>query len=99
MIMGHFFVAGGIFTDPKGKERFALVCPKAGDKPLVMADSLSHYFIMIWRHAHLYRIEEDFSLTLVAASPLALQGGVGAPEQVMPNTNWVEKLEAIVSLS
>lgn len=97
--MGQFFVAGGVFTDPRGKERFALVCPKSGEKPLVMADSLSQYFIMIWRHAHLYRIEEDFSLSLVAASPLALQGGVGAPEQVLPNTNWVEKLAALVSLS
>ena len=33
-----------------------------------MGDSLSRYFIQIWHHADLYRIEKDFSLTLVAAS-------------------------------
>jgi hypothetical protein len=98
-LLGHFFVAGGIFHDPKGNERFALVCPGSGQKPLVMGDSLSRYFIMIWRHAHLYRVEKDFSLTLVAASPVALQGGVGAPERVEPTTNWMEKLRDLISLS
>jgi len=97
--MGQFFVAGGIFLDPKGNERFALVCPESEEKPLVMGDSLSRYFILIWRHAHLYRIEKDFSLTLVAASPIALQGGVGAPERVTPSTNWLEKLRDLISLS
>lgn len=97
--MGQFFVAGGIFTDPRGKERFALVCPGPGAKPLVMADSLTRYFVQIWRHAHLYRVEKDFSLTLVAASPLALRGGVGAPERVLPGIAWLEKLRAGVSLS
>ena len=97
--MGQNFVAGGIFVDPKGKERFALVCPASGKKPLVMADSLSHYFIMIWRHAHLYRVEKDYSLTLVAASPVALQGGIGAPERVEPTISWLEKLQDLISLS
>ena len=97
--MNQFFVAGGIFIDPKGNERFALVCPGAEEKPLVMGDSLSRYFIQIWHHAHLYRIEKDFSLTLVAASPLALQGGIKAPERVTPSTNWLDKLRDLVSLS
>jgi hypothetical protein len=97
--MSHYFVAGGIFIDPRGNERFALVCPHSEEKPLVMGDSLSRYFIMIWRHAHLYRVEKDFSLTLVAASPVALQGGVGAPERVQPNDNWLAKLRDMVSLS
>jgi hypothetical protein len=98
-LVGHFFVAGGIFHDPKGNERFALVCPGTGKKPLVMADSLSRYFIMIWRHAHLYRVEKDYSLTLVAASPVALQGGIGAPERVEPTTRWLEKLQDLICLS
>ena len=97
--MGQFFVAGGIFIDPRGKERFALVCPGSEENPLVMGDSLSRYFIQIWHHAHLYRIEKDFSLTLVAASPVALQGGIGAPERVTPTTTWLEKLRDLVSLS
>jgi len=97
--MGQFFVAGGIFIDPRGNERFALICPAAEEKPLVMEDRLNHYFILIWRHAHLYRIEKDFSLTLVAASPIALQGGVGAPERVTPSTNWLGKLKDLISLS
>jgi hypothetical protein len=98
-LMNHYFVAGGIFVDPKGKERFALVCPESGKKPLVMADSLSRYFIMIWRHAHLYRVEKDCSLTLVAASPVALQGGIGAPERVEPTTSWLARLQDLISLS
>ena len=97
--MGQLYVAGGIFMDPKGKERFALVCPGPEAKPLVMEESLSRYFIQIWHHAHLYRIEKDFSLTLVAASPVALQGGIGAPERVTPTANWLEKLRDLVSLS
>jgi hypothetical protein len=98
-LMSQHFVAGGIFIDPKGQERFALVCPGSGEKPLVMADSLSHYFIMIWHHAHLYRVEKDYSLTLVAASPVALQGGIGAPERVEPTINWLEKMQDLISLS
>jgi len=97
--MSQFFVAGGVFIDPGGQERFALVCPRSGEKPLVMGDSLNRYFIQIWHHAHLYRIEKDYSLTLVAASPLALQGGIKAPERVTPSTNWLEKLRDLVSLS
>jgi len=97
--MSQFFVAGGVFIDPGGQERFALVCPRSEEKPLVMGDSLNRYFIQIWHHAHLYRIEEDYSLTLVAASPLALQGGIKAPERVTPSTNWLEKLRDLVSLS
>jgi len=97
--MGQHFVAGGVFIDPQGQERFALFCPESGKKPLVMADSLTHYFIMICRHAHLYRVEKDCSLTLVAASPVALQGGIGAPERVEPTTSWLEKMQDLASLS
>ncbi len=97
--MSQFFVAGGVFIDPGGEERFALVCPRSEEKPLVMGDSLNRYFIQIWHHAHLYRIEKDYSLTLVAASPLALHGGIKAPERVTPSTNWLEKLRDLVSLS
>jgi hypothetical protein len=97
--MGQFFVAGGIFTDPRGQERFALVCPSPEDQPLVMGDSLSRYFIQIWHHAHLYRIEKDFSLTLVAASPLALHGGIKAPERVTPSSTWLDRLRNLVTLS
>lgn len=97
--MGQFFVAGGVFIDPKGKERFALVCPGAQEKPLVMADSLNRYFVRIWHHAHLYRVERDFSLTLVAASPVALHVGIGAPEKVTPSGTWLERLRDQVSLS
>ena len=97
--MGRKFVAGGTFTDPRGRERFALVCPGREEKPLVMGDSLSRYFIQIWHHAHLYRVEKDFSLTLVAASPVALKGGVKAPERVTPSAAWLDRLRELVSLS
>lgn len=97
--MGYYFVAGGIFLDPKGNERFGLLCPGPGKKPLVMGDGLSPYFNQIWHHAHLYRVEKDFSLTLIAASPVALKGGVGAPEKVTPRTKWSEKLRVIISPS
>jgi len=66
---------------------------------LVMADSLNRYFIKIWHHSHLYRIEKDFSLALGAASPVALQVGIGAPEKVTPSTTWLERLRDLVSLS
>ena len=97
--MSHYFVAGGIFLDAKGNERFGLLCPGPGEKLLVMGNSLSPYFNQIWHHAHLYRVENDLSLTLIAASPVALNWGVGAPEKVTPQKSWIEKLRAVISLS
>ncbi len=98
--MSHYFVAGGIFSDPEGNERFILLCPGPEEKPLVMGNGLSPYFInQIWHHGHLYRVENDLSLTLIAASPIALEWGVGAPDKVMLQKKWIEKLLAIISLS
>jgi len=98
--MDHYFVAGGIFSDPKGKERFILLCPEAEDKPLVMGNGLRHYFIkQIWHLGHLYRVENDLSLTLIATSPVALEWGIGAPEKVTLQEKWIEELLAIISLS
>jgi hypothetical protein len=98
--MSHYFVAGGIFSDPKGNERFILFCRGPGEKPLVMGNGLSPYFIkQIWHHGHLYRVEDDLSLTLIAASPIAIEWGVGAPEKVTLPKKWIERLLAIISLS
>jgi hypothetical protein len=97
--MSHYFVAGGVFLDSKGCERFSLLSQRPGENPLVMGNGLSPYFNKIWHHAHLYRVENDLSLTLIATSPVALNWGVGAPEKVTPQKNWIEKLRAIISLS
>jgi hypothetical protein len=79
-----YLVAGGIFQDMEGNEVFALVCPSTGALPYVMQDSMRPYFKLIWQNAHLYKVEEDYSLALVDPSPEALQWGVQAPERVTP---------------
>jgi hypothetical protein len=64
--MNEYFVAGGTYTNLKGEERFDLVCPGPGEPPYVMVDGVMDYFRMVWQKAHLYRVENDYSLTLVA---------------------------------
>ncbi len=91
----EYFVAGGTYTNLKGEERFDLVCPAPGEPPYVLVNSVMNYFRLIWQTAHLYRVEDDYSLTLVATSPEALQLGVAAPEKVWPDTNLLKKLWAV----
>ena len=93
--MSTFLVAGGIFQDLEGNELFTLVCPSTGELPYVMDDGLKPYFKLIWQHAHLYQVEEDYSLTLAALSPEAVEWGVKAPEKVTPDKNLCEKLKAV----
>jgi hypothetical protein len=94
--MSKYFVAGGIYKDLKGEERFDLVCQGPGEPPCVLIESVMAYFGFIWQNAHLYRVENDYTLTLVAPSHEALRGGVGAPEKVWPDANLLNKLQAVI---
>ncbi len=94
--MNDYFVAGGTYTSLKGEESFDLVCPGPGEPPYVMIDSVTDYFRLVWQSAHLYRVEDDWSLSLVAPSPEALQCGIKAPEKVCPNENLLKKLRAVI---
>ena len=97
--MSEYFVAGGTYKDLKGEERFDLVCPSTGEPPYLMVGGVMAYFRLIWQHAHLYRLEDDYTLTLVAPSPEALQWGVKAPERVAPDTALQEQLQKSISHS
>jgi hypothetical protein len=90
--MSEYFVAGGTYQTPMGQDRFNLVCPGPGEPPFVMINGVMPYFKMIWQDAHLYRVEQDYTLVLVAPSPEALQRGIKAPERVTPDANLLEKL-------
>jgi hypothetical protein len=94
--MSEYFVAGGIYKNHKGEEWFDLIHPGPGNSTYVMIDGVLGYFMLEWQNAHLYRVEDDYTLVLVALSPKALQWGVEAPERVMPNANLLEKLQAVV---
>lgn len=96
--MSVYFVAGGSYQDLNGNECFALACPSTSGPPYVMVDDLRRYFL-IWQNAHLYQVEEDYSLTLFAPSPEALECGIKAPERVMPDEDLIEKLQAVIELS
>jgi hypothetical protein len=85
-------VAGGIFQDLEGNGVFTLVCPGPGELPYVMKEGMQPYFRLIWRNAHLYRVQEDYTLALVDSSPEALQWGVLAPEQVKPDKELGQEL-------
>jgi hypothetical protein len=91
--MSTYLVAGGVFQDLDGNELFTLVCPGHGELPYVMEEGDSSYFKLIWKNAHLYQVEDDYSLALVAPSPEALQWGVMAPEKVTPDPALYKKLK------
>jgi len=97
--MIHYFVVGGIFQDKDSNERFVLLRREPGEPPIIMVESVIHYFTLIWRQAHLYRVEEDYTLALVTASHQAIQEGIKAPERVTLNTDLVEELQAVIELS
>jgi|UniRef100_A0A7V6DNM4 hypothetical protein len=91
--MANYLVAGGVFRDLDGNESFTLVCPAPGELPYVMSEGESSYFKLIWQDAHLYQVENDYSLALVAPSAEALQWGVLAPEKVTPDPTLCKKLK------
>jgi hypothetical protein len=94
--MSKYFVAGGIYKDLKGEEFLVLVCPDSEGLPYVMVDGVLNYFRLVWQSAHLYRLEDDYTLILVAPSPEAMQRGVKAPERVTPNAALMEKLRTVI---
>lgn len=94
--MNEYFVAGGTYTSLEGEERFDLVCPGPGEPPYVLIGGLMDYFRLIWQSAHLYRVEDDYTLTLVAPSPEALSWGVKAPERVTPNASLLQHLQKVI---
>ena len=94
--MNDYFVAGGTFINLEGEERFDLVCPSPGELPYVLVDGIMDYFMLIWQGAHLYRVEADYTLSLVAPSPEALQWGVKAPEKVWLGEDLLKKLQAAI---
>ena len=92
--MRTYLVAGGVFQDLEGNQSFSLVCPAPGELPYVLEEGKSSYFKLIWKNAHLYQVEDDYSLTLVDVSPQALHCGVLAPERVTPDPALFKKLQA-----
>jgi hypothetical protein len=98
--MNDYFVAGGTFKNPEGTEWFDLVCPAPGEPPYVLIEEeVMGYFMLVWQDVHLYRVENDYTLSLVVLSQEALQWGIQAPERVKPDEELVEKLRAVIKLS
>jgi hypothetical protein len=94
--MDTYFVAGGIYRDLNGNEIFSLVCPSSEELPYVMDEGIKPYFNLIWLDAHLYQVEEDYSLALVYSSPQALQNGVMAPEKVTLDHGLSKRLQTVL---
>jgi hypothetical protein len=98
--MSDYFVAGGTFTSPEGEEWFDLVCPGPGESPYVFVEAeVMGFFRLVWQDVHLYRVEDDYTLSLVVLSHEALQWGIQAPERVNPDDELVVKLRAVIKLS
>ena len=91
--MSTYLVAGGIFQDLNGNGLFSLVCPSPGEPLYMLEEGRSSHFKLIWENAHLYQVEDDYSLTLVDLSPQALHWGVLAPERVIPVPALFKKLQ------
>ena len=92
-LVSTYLVAGGIFQDLNGNELFSLVCPSPRELPYLFEEGKGFYFKLTWKNAHLYQVEEDFTLALVDSSPEALQWGVMAPERVTPDPGLHKKLQ------
>ncbi len=58
------------------------MCPSSEELPYVMDEGIKLYFKLIWQNAHLYHVEKDYTLALIALSPQALQNGVMAPKRI-----------------
>jgi hypothetical protein len=98
--MSEYIVAGGTFTNLEGEEWFDLVCPSPGEPPYVLVEEVMGYFRLVFRqNAHLYRVEDDYTLSLVVLSHEALQWGIQAPERIKPDEEIVKKLRAVIKLS
>jgi hypothetical protein len=85
-----------MWKNQKGESWFDLACPGPDEPPYVMAEGIEPFFKLIWQNAHLYRVEEDYTLVLVAPSLEALQWGIEAPERVRPDENLLEKLRTVI---
>ncbi len=95
--MSEYFVAGGIYLDHQGREHFALAAPDLEEAPYLMSNGLRRYFGCLCQKAHLYRVEKDFTLSLVAPSHKALAWGVKAPEKVILDQEMLAKLQAMMN--
>jgi len=93
--MTQYYVIGGILKNINGHEQFVLACTRNAEEPYIIVDDIIRYFI-IWQNSHLYLVEDDYSLSLVAPSPEAQQMGVKAPEKVWPDANLLERLRAVI---
>ena len=96
--MSKYIVAGGIFKNEEGEGWFDLICPGPGKPPYVMGEGVMGYFRLIWQNSHLYRVEDDYTLSLVVFSPEALEWGVEAPERVTLDEDLREKLQAVLDM-
>jgi hypothetical protein len=98
--MNDYFVAGGTFTTPEGEEWFDLICPAFGEPPYVLIEAeVIGFFGLVWQDVHVYRVENDYTLSLVVISEEALQWGIQAPERVKPDEELIKKLRAVIKLS
>jgi hypothetical protein len=95
--MTEYFVAGGLYLDFEGHEHFTLLGPNPEEPPFLMIDGVKRYFGRLSHHAHLYRVEPDYTLSLVAPSNQALAWGIKAPERVTLDREALKKLQAVMN--
>jgi hypothetical protein len=95
--MTEYFVAGGVYLDLQGNERFTLLGPDREEPPYLMINGVRRYFNRLCQQAHLYRVEKDFTLSLVAPSSQALEWGIKAPERVTLDQEVLKKLLAVMN--
>lgn len=95
--MTEYFVAGGLYLDFEGNEHFTLLGPNREEPPFLMIDGVRRYFGKLSQQAHLYRVERDYTLSLVAPSNQALAWGIKAPERVTLDQEALKKLRTVMN--
>ncbi len=95
--MMEYFVAGGVYLDFEGNEHFTLLAPHRAEPPFLMINGVKPYFSRLSQQAHLYRVEPDYTLSLVAPSSQALAWGIKAPERVTLDQEVLKKLRAAMN--
>jgi hypothetical protein len=62
-----------------------------------MIKGVRRYINRLCQQAHVYRVEKDFTLSLVAPSSQALEWGIKAPERVTLDQEALKKLLAVMN--
>jgi hypothetical protein len=80
--MSKYIVPDTIFKNQKSEEWFDLLSSGPKESPYFLVKDVMSNIKLVWQNAHLYRVKNDYPLSLGVLSHEALPWGIKAPEMV-----------------